>query len=1422
MKKLIAIVSVLVVLIGAGIYFVLPTNINWEKYTQELSAQVKAQTGLTLVVQGTPVFSMKPSPVLKLGRITLGNVQGGTYPQMMTAAGADIQFDTGLLFRRQIKIKKIVLSLPQMYFETLPNGKWNWQTAFFDKAGPDAKIGFDSLLITGGTAEVRADKYTPPQEWDRINAELFADSIQGPFFFEGNVGALSSSFGFSLKVEKFIFGQSPEFTLRVINAPSEATFAFTGKYGLTETDRGMMTGGLNFEIRKPEQIFMILYPGEKLSPELFQPIVGNLKLQKNAQTRTAEYTDFLFKYGSSSATGKVSVRSLSPEEASSLQAKEEDDDFGDEIVLRDPNNPSEAVTLDDTPIVKTKLAEHLLPKVVDGSFIFSRLDADPFFDNIGQLASFMARTEYFSKTNDEYSMDMTFDTVNYKRDVIHQLKGRIRSAEGGLAFDEFSATLPSNAYIKASGLLTLKKTALLSGQASLEADNIGAVLRWMSVPVPAEIPQNLLRQFNGSVDFKLASNGMILQKIKMDMDKIKASGGISIRFGARPAVGLAADISELDTVLYFPEKTKEYTKLHEDFSQLPAAGKIDKIFSSLAFLNDMDISVKVKADKIAWADIKAESLAADFSVARGQMKIKELSFDKAFASSFAMQGDVSGFGGEPSFNGFSLDVNAEQLSTLLKETGLNLPGGISGQDKLRFTSKITGTPKLFDFETTADISVLSLSAAGTAREISPGDYGWNAAAKIRHENFRNFVRLFTDKYRPVLSNPGLFSFDGRILKEGSLLQITDMKAGIGDNVFSGSVKLVENNGVPTVTAELESKLLAPLGMLPRANIMDTATVLPIQDAAKNIWVKDGVLPAFISEISFSKKPFDFSFLGKYDASVSLKADNLYLNTLALSNVDSVFKVSEGKISVDLRRAVWENANAGGYINLTPEGDKLAVQTAFRLSQLNIPSAVFASRPIDLKDVVSLTLNINVSGSGKSTNEVFQSFSGKGTVEFENAVLTGFDYKNAVGGLASLSEATQNAYKTAVLEGMTELKGFSAEAVLKDGLVTLKPVTFAAGPEESKDSSVTYNFPDKGFTAELVFPLNKLEIPDITVKIVSIPGQAGGVSQNLQEIIDKNLAIFAEQKEMEFQKIQEKQREALEMQEKRQKELRERLNRLDEKLTLFSSDLNKRIETVTPYAEKVYQAEKYNLFLKRMLNSVFNLTGELNQARRGPLQPAVVLGLEARAKSEIFDKESEIESNYNSALTVGTKGLIFDMVTQSNEALMHGAKMKTLHPDLERIPGLVDGIMKQLDALKEIQKKSDAETNLPQQLVSVAEAEVSFGKVKEMKDEIDQLIARKNERVAAEQKALQEIEAEKQRLEEERARAAAEAAAAEEARKAAEVRERQRTIFRRDGPAAVPSASSSSSTATLQPLTPAAEDTKPAETDPAKPAIIRRR
>ena len=722
MKKLVIILFVLIAAAGAGVYFILPTNINWEKYVQEVSADVKARTGLVLNIQGKPVFSMKPSPMLKLGQIRIGNVKDASYPQMMTASHGEILFDTASLFRRKIKVKKIVLASPQFYFEVMPNGKWNWQIAFFDKAGTSSSIGFDSLLVTEGTAEVKQDKYTPPQKWERINAEMFADSIQGPFFLEGNVGAMATSFGFSLKVEKYLSGQSPDFSLRLINALAEASFVFTGKYGLSETDRGMLTGGLNFDIRKPDQFFALMYPQKKLPAEIFQPIVGNFKVNKTAQTRTVQYTDVLFQYGTSSATGSLSVRTLSPQEASVLQAKEEEmaneDGFEEEIILRDPKNPSEEVRIDDGPVAQTKVAQNLLPKVVNGSFVFSKLDADPFFDNLSKIVAFMAKQAYFAKTKDKYSLKLMFDVVNYKGDVIHQLETQLTSSQQGLDFEKFSATLPSNAYVSGNAVLALTDNPLLSGKVSVEASNINAVFNWLKIPLAEEIPQNLMRHFKAETEFKLAESGVVLQKAKGTLDKIDFSGDLALRTGKRKALSIKANVGDLSLAEYFPVRSKAFIQKREEFTKLSVKNKLKSLFDSAAFLNEFDFNAELVSKKFSWADINAENLKADFSVVRGQMKINEISAEKLLASNVSLQGELEGFGSEPKFNNFAVNVNAQQLSSLTQAVGVALPRGLSPQDKMTLSAKFSGSMLTMDFDAVADFGAARFGGKGNFKQAN--------------------------------------------------------------------------------------------------------------------------------------------------------------------------------------------------------------------------------------------------------------------------------------------------------------------------------------------------------------------------------------------------------------------------------------------------------------------------------------------------------------------------------------------------------------------------------------------------------------------------------------------------------------------------------------------------------------------------------
>lgn len=1433
MKKLIIILGVFMVLVGTGVYFILPTNINWNEYIQETAAAVKARTGLTLTVQGQPAFSMKPSPVLKLGQIRLGNIQDASYPQMMTAARAEILFDTGSLFRRQIKIKKVTLFSPQFYFETMPNGKWNWQIAFFDRAAANATIGFDSLLLTDGAAEVKTDKYTPAQKWDRVNAELFADSIHGPFFFEGNFGALASSFGFSLKVEKFVSAQSPDFSLRLINAPAEASFVFTGKYGLSETDRGILTGGLTFDIRKPDQFFALLYPQEKLPSVLFQPVVGNLKLLKNAQTRTAEMTDILFKYGTSSATGRLSVRSLSPDEASARQAQEEEEILpDDEIVLRDPNNPSEPVTLDNTPVRQTKLAQNLLPKVVDGSFIFSRLDADPFFDNLTPIAVFLSKTGYFSRTKDTYAFDMLFDVVNYKKDVIHQLKSKISSIPEGVAFKDISATLPSNAYVTGEANLALGKSVLLSGKLSAQADNVSAVLNWLGFPPAEEIPQNLLQQFKAETEFKLAQNGLVLSQLKGRLDQTDFSGSMALRLGNRKALSVSGDFSEMNLAQYFPAKNKFYAQKREEFSKLSATQKIQRLFDSLAFLNDADISLKLKTAAFSWADINAENVNADFAVVRGQMKINEISGEKILASAIKLRGDAEGFGGDPKFSDFTINVNAQQLSSLTQALGIPLSRNVSVQDKMQLSAKLTGTIQAMQFDTVVDFGSLRFSAQGDMRQSAPSVFDWNMNADIHHENFRNFVRLFSDNYRPVLANPGALDLQGRILKNKDLFHLTDMAARIGENEFKGNIKVVRQTDSSVITAELEAHDLAPLGMLPRVNFAETIAVDTQKTVPEDIWTKDGILSRFAADLSFSRKPFDFSFLGKYEASIALKTNRLFFNSFVLSDVDSIIKLSADKIVIDLRRSLWNRANFGGIFTLTPAADGLLdLQTAVRVSNLNIPAKLFDSDTLNVGAVEGLILNANLKAKGKSTNELFSSLTGTGTLTFNKAALDRFNMAQLTEDLQRVPEIAKETIQTQAMQGSTEINRFSANVSVKNGSLILDTTSFAYDGAENKSLTFSYNYLDRILSAGLEFPSGIQSVSNVVLSVGKKTGQPAVLEQTIGAVVDEVAAVKNKMKEVAQQQQEQQRRQEIEAQEKARAARVERLNKLDERLTMASAELAKKIAAVQPLAQKVYQVEKYLL----ALNNAARTLGELNvdiqktvSGGNGVLTDAAVAGLEKRAKENYFDKEAEINAGYDTAMIVGIKGTVFDALNQANEILRQEAKLQTTHSDLPEIAQNVSEIMKEIDPLKGIQAQSESDgIKLEELTVLRAQAEVVLDKIKSIHQKTTDAVARKNAKIEAEEKAKREAEEMKKKAEEEAKKAAEVAAAAEKARQEAAERERQRTIFRTDGQSSSSAASSAGQTGNiLQTLTPADQGSvaaaEPEKSEKDNPIIIRRR
>ena len=1419
MKKLLLIVFLLLALAGGALYFIMPSNYDWDGYVKEITAQVRKQTGLSLRIQGTPQFSMTPSPMIKVGKVTLGNVQDGTFPQILEAQSAEFLFDKGLAFKRQIHIKKIVLKNPKLSLERLPDGKWNWQAAFFDRRAGNAAMGFDGVLMTDATVEVKRDKYTPVEIWKNMNAELLADSATGPFFFEGNVAAMGTTFGFSFKSDKFGKNESPNVSLRVINAPAEATFTFSGKYGLTDGDKGDVSGNITFDVRKTGALFA-LFSNQNLPAELFQPAVGSAKIKSSASARQDILSDFLFKYGQSSATGTVKIKTLSPEEASAVQAQNEEDEDEFDLVLRDPNNPNEAVSLSGAPASQTKVAEFLLPKEYDATFIVTKFAGDVFFNNMKNVADALAASEAFSgKRKDKVSVDLTFDAAEYRNNMIRRMKIKAQTAGDGIDFPAFSALLPGDADVSGSGRLTLKKSPALEAAVKIDSENIGTALRWLGVETQGDLSSAALRNFRASANLKAVKGGLTLKNIDALLDRSSVRGAIGVRFGARPAIQVAAALSELDAGLYFPRTSGAFADGFENLKSKGIDEKIKALTENLTVFNDADAAVGLSADALSFGGIDAKKVKIGFTAQNGAMLIKEFSADNVFDADIKAAGTIKRFGSDPVFENLSIEAETKKFPVFAKNMGAaGLPAELERQDNARISTVLGGTLDSMTFKAAFRTDAVSLSADGLMKR---GENGITAdfAAEAKSDNFRKFVLLFTNKYRPMTPNPGAMTLTANVSVAPLSTKLTAAHLTVGRNVLDGTLEWDKSGEIPQFSMTISTPKLYYAEIMPSVNFLPDFKSSEI-DENKPLFTA-GLLSG-MENPTFSKTKFDFGFMGRYKLNLALNAGKILLPGLILNDVDASFGTTKDGnsfyINVDKSKIDGAQATltAGGAVK-----DGVAdFYVQFNLLNVNIDSVLFANDDgPDLKQVKQGMLTLTGRGSGSSMFDFAQSFEGNGAITFDQASLTGMSYSALDAQLANLVAERKDYVRGAVFSGETVVRQGVLPYTVKNGEFRFDGIKAQYGDEQKEAGSLTYKPFAGEFRAALSFALKTPNFPEFWLYVTKRAGQMLVVGDNLDDLIQLGLMRQDERRQAAEQQ-REQTRQVLEKQAQEELKRRQELMfALEKEFSPVVQDLSKKVAELSQYKD-VYQVERYFASIEKTYNSANELLEKISKGARSSDSTSNDLMEWRRQVSENFlNRQPAVEKDFLMAMSLGVKGRIFDLFRQANAVLSDLAAKKMTHADLPVVADSVSAVMQDVAKLKDLEQQAEKEQSFERQTVLLSEAGSVFNRVTAENNKVAAAIADDAKRKKEAQEAAKAAE-------EARKKAEAEAKAAEEARKkaeaeakAAEEKKRQATIYRRGGTAAV---AKEGEAALLQPQEPAPVPAAEPAAAPKTSGIVRRR
>ncbi|MCQ2913606.1 MAG: AsmA family protein [Alphaproteobacteria bacterium] len=1350
MKKLILLIVAVLAVIAGVIYYILPGNYDWNNYVKNLILDVKVQTGLDLKIEGSPTFSMTPTPMIKVGKISLSNVANSTFDKMLEASQMEVQFDKGLIFKRQYKIKKILLKNAKVYLERLGNGKWNLQEAFLDKQTDGAKAAFDSLLFNDSEINVRVDKYATVQTWKNLNAELLADTVFGPFSFEGNFSALKSKFSFSFRIEKFSKEQSPKIILKVTNADAEAIVNFEGLYGLTEKDKGKTIGNLSFEIRKTAGLFK-LFSDLKLPEELFKPIQGTTKLISDINKRENSFNDFLAKYGEGTAcSGKIITKKMSQEEARESQKKKEAEQMKNDsvaLVLRDPLNPTEIIKIDELPEDDIKIADNLLPKSYNANFIFSKIALDDIVHNFPIIFETIGKNENLKKGSNTYNIDLIFDSGEYNKNLVKSSR-LIISTNKNQNFDVIiTGTLPGGTSLNSTGEYILGETPIYSSQTEINSEEIGTTLKWLGINIGDNLPQNAYHHFKGKADLKTSTAGMVLNNVEVVIDKTKLTGGFAVRLSPNKNIyKISTNISNLNLSLYFSDLNNKFNSAWEEIKSQSLYNKLVIFSEKLEKWLTGIVDIKLETDSLTWADFDVKNLKTDISIKEGNVQIKEFSADSLWKGKIKLSGNFDRFGINPAFNDLKLSLSTDSIPVFANNAGLTLPDELLKNDRLTLDASFKGTINQFDFESNLNNDDMNIVAKGSAKRAG-NQFVSNFDLDAKHNNLRRFVLLFTDKYKTENANPGSFSIKGTVINDQNSVKIPSFEGTLANETVSGSYSYILSDKTPVINIDLTAPKLSIYKLMPRLNLFPASP--DNNDNLENPFEKSGLLEN-ISSFSMPKTKIDLSFLDNYSANISIQANELLTKDSAISNAKVVAEIDSSKLNISLKEGSIFGSPITGEFKFQDVGGLTDLNLSLSLSGIKIKGNLFNSSDMDISNINQLSLSISGNGKGASLYDITQTFMGTATVNFDSLNLSGIAYNLIPNKLKDITESTTEAdLSKSLRSGASKItKGNINLSIQNGGMVNSTELNAIYNSASESFATLTYNLLTGEFQSSLLFKSdiqNYQELPALKILVLKQGNDGIIVSDNASEILaywkkqTESLTAQRKQREEDIKKHTEL---------KKANELathQKRLLAVSSKLALSIDNLERKVSELEPYKEQ-YLCQRYYTSLAALLENVMKLHKEIQEKTTSTtLTSREVNEYTQKANEQMHNKEKQVNEDFNTGISIGYKSDVYDYATKANEYLDALVKSKIKNPWNEVVLATerVASIVPQLNE-KDIKAKN---TSAQEELKIIrSDALHIFKEIESIYNTTNEFIESETKRLEAEKQAAEEEARKKKEIE----------------------------------------------------------------------------
>lgn len=984
MKRFLIAALILVGLLVAAV-LVVPSVVDWNAYKSQIAERVSAATGREVELRGDIGLSLLPAPALTVRDARLANAPGGSEQDMARLKELDVRVALGPLLSGHIQVQSIRLIDPTFLFETLPDGRFNWDLSGAGRPDGGARSGsgdglasavsFDQVTVQNGTVQYRDVRTGQSEVIDQIDARIVAGSFTGPFQGQGSFRARGVPLRGEMFVSRLIDGAAVQVRAALSMADTDATLRFAGIVTNPPGSGGSRAqGDLRAEGSDLSRALALVRSGSaagenKKANALLAQSFG-IRTVVEASPAGASFTNLEAQLGDTRATGTATLRSGTPARAELTLALNRLD--LDAWLDRARAGGSEAATPSNAR--NGNGAKGATPNAQGGA------------PSGGAASGGTAQPGGFALPDAlDAKLDLAVDGITYNGGVIRQGRVEASLAGGTLNIDRVSALLPGGSDIVAAGEL-----ASANGQPNLDlrmeanADNLRALLEWLRVDVRA-VPADRLRRASVTAQLQGRPGRLDVNGLDLRVDASRLSGAVAYVDRGRPAFGARLDLDRLNLDAYLPPPTGGTAPAAANGTATPAPGRNgtsaggasgSSPMTPARLLAGVDANLELSVGQLTVRNTPVQGLRLDATAAGGALSIKEATVQDAAGVKLRLDGQIAGL--EP-LRGAHLTLNAEAPSLEGVARAVPWPEGAPSPERLgavKAQARLSGDAERLAVELGVDAAEATLEAGGTLLNVEK-DLGADLKLRVKHPELARLASLFADDPSGSYGPLDLYTELAGTRKAFTLGNIQGVLAGV---TVKGKASADLNGSKPRVEADLQTGDLEldRLAALPAASARPAGASSPAAEASPGA-------PAAATG--------DFSGLRRFDGRFALTASALVKGGTRIENPALRATVTNGVLTVER----FDGALMGGQLGATgrlaaPGNQTPTAEATITLSKAKLAEAAGGSLGGGALEIAGgvLDAEANLTTSGAGGDAMLKGLAGQGRISARDGLLRGFD------------------------------------------------------------------------------------------------------------------------------------------------------------------------------------------------------------------------------------------------------------------------------------------------------------------------------------------------------------------------------------------------------------------------------------------------